>query len=196
MANTADIRRALSESLTVVPVRLLARLRVSPNTVTFAGFALTLGAAALIVLQDIVWAGVLVIIAGYFDMLDGALARDTGRATTAGAVLDSTLDRVSEAALFLALIVFYHLAGSLTGLLLASIALISSFLVSYIRARAEAEGRDCRSGLMTRPERVIILTLGLLLSPVSGSLLIAIAAIAFFSTLTVFQRLIIVCRKA
>jgi CDP-diacylglycerol--glycerol-3-phosphate 3-phosphatidyltransferase len=142
-----------------------------------------------------------VLVAGIFDILDGALARSTNRATRFGAVLDSTLDRLAEAALFLGILglflfteappfLFTSLAQEWS-ILLVFVTLIGSFLVSYIRARTEALGLECPVGLFTRTERVIVLALGLLLNQVT----VALAIIALFSFITVSQRLVYVWQQ-
>jgi CDP-diacylglycerol--glycerol-3-phosphate 3-phosphatidyltransferase len=130
----------------------------------------------------------MVLVAGFFDMLDGALARRINRVTHFGALLDSTLDRLAEGGLLLAILFLFAQEGSTIGVLLAGGVLIASLLVSYIRARAEALGLECTVGLFTRPERVIVLALGLLL----GGLEIALSIIAALSLLTVGQRLVYV----
>jgi CDP-diacylglycerol--glycerol-3-phosphate 3-phosphatidyltransferase len=137
----------------------------------------------------------MVLIAGFFDMLDGALARRTNQATRFGAVLDSTLDRLSEAVLLIGILVLYAGEQSTTGILLVSVALIGSLLVSYIRARAEALGLECQVGLFTRAERVIVLALGLLLNQIDSALIIALAIIVAFSFFTAGQRLLYVWKQ-
>ena len=134
-----------------------------------------------------------VLVAGFFDMLDGALARHTNQASRFGGILDSTLDRAAEAVVLLGIVTFYVLnpaESSVAVVLLASVAMIGSFLVSYVRARMEATGLKCKVGLFTRTERVIVLALGLLLSPINYALITALAIIVFFSFFTVGQRLI------
>ena len=124
-------------------------------------------------------------------MLDGALARATGKTTRFGAILDSTGDRLSDSALLAGIAFWFTQQGNTTGLLVAYVALIASFLVSYLRARGEAMGFDCTVGLCTRPERVIVLALGLL----TGFVFVAVAIVAFCSVVTVIQRLIHLQRK-
>ena len=177
-------------------VRVLVRTPVTPGAITWLGFILALGAAALIITGHLFAAGFMVLIAGFFDILDGALARRIERATPFGAVLDSTLDRLSEAVLLLGIIVLYVRGGFIVGILLAGIALPSSLLVSYIRARAEAVGLECQVGLFTRAERVIVLALGLLLSQIDYAFLaIALAIIVVFSFFTAGQRLVYVWQQ-
>jgi CDP-diacylglycerol--glycerol-3-phosphate 3-phosphatidyltransferase len=171
-------------------VRVLARTPVTPNALSWAGFILSVGAAALIVTGYPVAAGIVVLVAGFFDILDGALARRIKRVTPFGAVLDATLDRLSEGIILLAILAVYAMEHSLLGVLLVGAALVSSQLVSYIRARAEAQGLEGKSGIFTRAERVVILALGLLLSCFTPALTIALAVIVVFSLVTVVQRLV------
>jgi CDP-diacylglycerol--glycerol-3-phosphate 3-phosphatidyltransferase len=174
-------------------VRVLARTPVTPNAVTWFGFILALGAAALVITSHLFAAGFVVLIAGFFDLLDGALARRMEQATPFGAVLDSTLDRLSEAVVLLAILVSF--SGTPLLVLLVFLALLGSLLVSYIRARAEAVGLECRLGLFTRPERVVVLALGLLLSHLANALVIALAIIVVFSFVTIGQRLVYVWQQ-
>ena len=189
------IRNTIAYQLTLPVVRLLARTSITPSAITWSGFLITVGAAALIVTGHLFAAGFVVLLAGFFDTLDGALARYTNQITRFGAVLDSTLDRLSEAALLLGILVLYAVEQSFPQILLVGIALFSSQLVSYVRARAEALGLECRVGLFARPERVVVLALGLLLSQFAYTLIAALAIIAVFSFVTVGQRLVYVWRQ-
>ncbi len=132
-------------------------------------------------------------------MLDGELARSTNKVTKFGGVLDSTLDRISEALILLGIMAYYlYNTTSVSGgwiILLIGIAIISSFLVSYIRSRAEAADIECQVGVFTRAERVIILALGLLLSSINYGLVAALGIIALLSVVTVIQRLLYVYRQ-
>ena len=195
MTKLAKARKAMSDYLTQPAVKLLARTPVTPNTITWLGFWLTMGAAALVVTGNLFAAGFVVLVAGFFDMLDGALARTTNRVTRFGSVLDSTLDRLSEAVLLLSILVLYTRGQQVAESLLVGIALLGSLLVSYIRAKIEALGIECKVGLFTRPERVIILALGLLLSQFDYALVIALAIITIFSFFTVSQRLLYAWRQ-
>jgi len=174
-------------------VRVLARTPITPSVLTWFGFILALGAAALVITSHLFAAGFVVLIAGFFDILDGALARRMEQATPFGAVLDSTLDRLSEAVVLLAILVSF--SGTPLLVLLVFLALLGSLLVSYIRARAEAAGLECRLGLFTRPERVVVLALGLLLSHLANALVIALVIIVVFSFVTVGQRLVYVWQQ-
>jgi len=176
-------------------VRVLARTPVTPNALSWSGFILALGAAALVITGYPLAAGIVVLVAGFFDILDGALARLTKRATSFGAVLDATLDRLSEGVILLAVMAVYAIQQSLPGVLVVGAALITSQLVSYIRARAEAQGLECKVGIFTRAERVVILALGLLLSYFTPALLVALAIIVVFSLVTVIQRVVYVWRQ-
>jgi CDP-diacylglycerol--glycerol-3-phosphate 3-phosphatidyltransferase len=154
------------------------------------GFLLAVGAAALIVTGHLFAAGFVVLFAGFFDMLDGALARYTNQTTCFGAVLDSILDRLSEAVLLVGILLYVSDQSSVA-VLLVFLALFGSLLVSYIRARAEALDLECQVGLFTRAERVIVLALGLLLNQI----VIALAIIVVFSFFTFGQRLIYVWQQ-
>jgi CDP-diacylglycerol--glycerol-3-phosphate 3-phosphatidyltransferase len=140
-------------------------------------------------------AGVVTLVAGFFDMLDGALARVTERITRFGAILDSTLDRLSEAVLLLSLLALFVREQEVAGSLLVGIALLGSLMVSYIRARMEGLGIECKAGLFTRPERVIILALGLLLSQFDHALIAALGLISILSFYTVVERLVYAWRQ-
>jgi CDP-diacylglycerol--glycerol-3-phosphate 3-phosphatidyltransferase len=168
-------------------VRVLAKTPLTPDVISWFGFALVLGAAALIITGHPFAAGFVVLVAGYFDILDGALARHIGRVTPFGGVLDSTLDRLSDAALLVAILVFFE--RTLWLVLLVFLAFVGSLLVSYIRARALNAGLEPGRGIFTRSERVAVLALGLLLSHLDNALVIALAIIATFSFFTAGQRL-------
>lgn len=183
-------RKRLSSYLTPGIIRLLSKTGITPNTLTVTGFIVTLAAAGLILAGQPFAAGFVVLAAGFFDLLDGSLARSTNRVTRFGGILDSTFDRLSEAALMLALLVVFAADGSVPGVWIAGITLISSQMVSYIRSRAETAGVECEVGICTRPERVMLLALGLLLSGLNNVLLISLGIISVFSIITVFQRLL------
>lgn len=190
MAGLAGARIVLSNYVTQPVVKLLAKTPLTPNAISWLGFLITIGAAALIGTGHLLAAGVVVLFAGLFDMLDGALARATNKVTRFGGVLDSTLDRLSEAALLLGILVIYARGQQVGESILVGLALTSSITVSYLRSRIEALGIDCKVGWFTRPERVIVLALGLMLSQFQYVLVIALSIITFFSFFTAGQRLI------
>ena len=195
MTKLAKARKTTSAYFTQPIVKLLARTPVTPNTLTWVGFWITAGAAVLVVTGNLFAAGFVVLVAGFFDMLDGALARTTNRVTRFGSVLDSTLDRLSEAVLLLGILVIYAREQQVAESVLVGAALFGSLIVSYIRARMEALGIECKAGLFTRPERVIILALGLLLSHFDYALVVALAIITAFSFFTAGQRLVYAWRE-
>jgi CDP-diacylglycerol--glycerol-3-phosphate 3-phosphatidyltransferase len=196
MSNLEKTRRLLSNSVTPPLVRLLARTPLTPNALTWLGFLVTLGAVALIVTGHFLAGGVVVLVAGFFDLLDGALARLTGKTSRFGAILDSSLDRLSEGALLLALLAMFAREPHVVGVLVVGFTLLGSIMVSYIRARVECMGIECKAGLFTRPERVIILALGLMLHQFDNALLAALVIIASFSWITVVERLVYAWRHA
>ena len=195
VAKLAEVRKIMANYFTQPVVRLLDKTPIAPNAVTWFGFLVTVSAAALIIIGHPFAAGFVVLIAGFFDMLDGALARSTNRTTRFGAILDSTLDRLSEAVLLLSILVLYAREQSTVGILVVGVALVGSLLVSYIRARAEALGLECQVGLFTRAERIVVLALGLLLSQIDYALIIALAIIVVFSFITFGQRLVYVWQQ-
>ena len=189
MTTLADARKALAFHVTRPVVGVLARTGVTPNGITWFGVIVAAGAAALIGTGHPFAGGLVMLLAGLCDILDGALARTTGRTSVFGSVLDSALDRFGESAVLLGLIVYYSGLESTAGVVVTGLVWIASLLVSYIRARAEAAGLDCQVGLFTRAERVIVLALGLLLSQFGNALLIALSIIAVLSFVTVVQRM-------
>lgn len=174
----------------------MVKSRLKPNTLTWIALAISIIAAGAIAINQLLIGGLLVLLSGLFDILDGALARLTNQATRFGAVLDSTFDRISDAIVFLGLLVLYiRIEGSIE-IVLIFLALIGALLTSYIRARAEGIGINCPVGLFTRTERVIILALGLLLSPLCEfSILIALVILIVLGLVTVGQRLVYVWQQ-
>lgn len=187
-------RKGLANRATAPVVALLARTTITPNTLTWVGFVITVGAAVLIIFEHFLVAGIVVLVAGLFDMLDGALARATGKVTKFGGILDSTLDRLSEAALLLGLLTVFSRQGQTGESILAGVTLLGSLMVSYVRARIEGAGIECKAGIFTRPERVIIMALGLLLAGVDFVLVVALSVIAAMSYITVVERLVFAWR--
>jgi CDP-diacylglycerol---glycerol-3-phosphate 3-phosphatidyltransferase len=168
----------------------LGRIPVTPNQITVVGVALTFVAAVLAAFGYLRWAGVVLIFAGTFDILDGALARSSGRSYPYGAFLDSTLDRYSEGAIYIGLAAYFATtSGPLQRwLLLATVAaLAGSFLVSYVRARAQSLGFTCDSGLFARPERVVATVVGLIFGGVV--LYVVIVLLAILTNFTALQRI-------
>jgi CDP-diacylglycerol---glycerol-3-phosphate 3-phosphatidyltransferase len=172
-------------------IRALSRCPISPNAVTLAGVAVTFIAAWLAYEGRFLTAGFVLGGASFLDLLDGALARATGKTSRFGAILDSASDRASEAALLAGIGLWFSHQGNELALGVTFIALTSSFLVSYLRARGEAMGLDCSVGLCTRPERVIVLALGLL----SGFVFLAVCIVAVCASVTVVERLLHLKRK-
>ena len=191
MASFAELRRAAASGISPPLVRLLRHTPLTPTAVTWLGFGLTILAAILVAGGSLIVGAVFVLVAGLCDMLDGALARLTGQVTRFGAILDSTLDRLSEGALLVGALAFFAGQGQSAVVVLTGVALVGSLAVSYVRARAEGLGLESRAGFFTRPERVIVLALGLLLN----QLVIAIAIIAVLSLATVAQRLYLAWRQ-
>lgn len=166
--------------------RGMQRLHITPNQVTVAGALLNVVAAGLLIRGDLIAAGVVFVVGSCLDMLDGTLARLAKMVTPFGAFLDSTLDRASEGVVLAA--VAYRLAaeGREIDAALVVVAVLGSLLVSYTRARAEALGLECKVGLMSRPERVVLIAVGLFFNVLSYVVYI----LAALTTLTVGQRVL------
>ena len=175
----------------------MVKVGLSPNVLTMIGVLLSGAAAVLIALDMLAAGGLVVLLAGIFDMFDGAVARLTGRATKFGALFDSVMDRVSEAAALLGLLWFYADDGSVLGVVLVYAAVCGSIMVSYVRARAEGLGIECVHGLMQRPERVAALGAGLIIGEWwEPAVLIVLGVIASLTIFTTAQRIIHVARAA
>ena len=164
--------------------KFLESVRIGPNTVTLAGLLVTLMVPVELLQERWVAAGFWLLGAGFFDVLDGSMARNLGVQGPFGAFWDSTLDRVSEAIVFGGLLLYYGQKGDRLGLLLAFTTCILSLLVSYTRARAEGLGIDCEVGILPRPGRVILLAIGFF----AALPLQALAVIGALSLITVWQR--------
>ncbi len=185
-------RRALVQRANKPPALLLAKTGIGPNAITTIGLVLSIAVACVLATGHFFLGGFLVLFVGAFDMLDGAVARLTGKTSRFGAVLDSTFDRVSEGALLLGLLAYYADKGAFQEILLIGAALLGSFMTSYVRARAEGVGLKCEVGLFTRPERVILLAIGL----IANQMLVILWILAVLSNLTALQRLLYVRRQS
>lgn len=189
-----QLRGALRGCFEEPGARLFKAVGLTPNGITLLGFAVCVVSAYLVASGWLVAGGAVFLAGGILDLFDGSLARMTGRATPFGALLDSVFDRLGEAALFVGLGIYSlraevsedQRAYFITALLLA---LVFSQGVSYLRARGEGLGVFTRDGVMTRPERVAMLGIGLLLSWVPWLLLGVLAVIAAVSCFTLFQRM-------
>ncbi|MDD5703767.1 MAG: CDP-alcohol phosphatidyltransferase family protein [Dehalococcoidales bacterium] len=196
MSTFQELRRKAARVLTDPLVPIVSKLKLTPNMMTVIGLILNLVAAVVVGFGHLLVGGVIFLLAAVFDMLDGALARYMGKVTRFGALFDSVVDRITEGALFLSFIFITNPSiwpNNVTSqLVLIFLAMIGSFLTSYIRARAEGLNIDCTVGLFTRVERVIIIALGLLLNQV----FIALAIVVVLSFVTVCQRFLHVWRQA
>ena len=170
----------------------LDRLGIRPNTVTLVGLVGTVGCAVLIGFGHLTWAGILLLIMGPVDALDGALARLRNEASDWGAFVDSVTDRYAELFLFLGFLIYYLLRADATGILLAYLAAAGSVLVSYVKARADAQKLDANVGILTRVERYLVLIPGLIFNLP----LIALIIIAVFANFTALQRILRARRDA
>lgn len=194
-------------------VRLLIRMGVTPNMVTTIGLLGNIAAAGLLVYAGwlgqpsemnydlVTWAGAVIILFSLFDMLDGQVARLGGMVSTFGAMYDSVLDRYCELFTLGGLSYYLIQTGYVIGALITFVALVGSIMVSYVRARAEGLGLECKVGFMQRPERVVVTTIGALATGITGQcvspadfdavniLIFCMAVIAVFANITAFARI-------
>jgi CDP-diacylglycerol--glycerol-3-phosphate 3-phosphatidyltransferase len=170
--------------------RVLSALRVGPDALTAMGWALSVGAAVLFAVGYTKTAGAVMLFAGLFDALDGAVARESNRMSAFGAFLDSTLDRLSESAIFVGVIFFYAASSRPYEALLAGVAMTFSLMTSSTRARAEGLGLKCEVGLLERAGRVVILSLFSL----AGFLIVGVSLVAAGAFVTTAQRILHVRR--
>src|SRR5215216_4622729 len=176
----------------VQPLALfLARAGIQANWLTYTGFVLNVGVAGLVIEGWLSLAGVGFLLVNALDFLDGAVARAAGTAGAFGAFLDSVLDRYSEAVVFVGLIVWYSRADDTFAVIVTALALAGSFMVSYCRARAEGLGLDCEVGLLQRPERIVVLGIGLMLTEYTDPMVLVavLIALALLTNVTAAQRM-------
>ncbi len=173
-------------------VRWLALARINPNVLTFLGLVVNIVAAVLFGYANAEnqarlfrYAGLVIIGSGFFDLVDGRVARATNRVTRFGGFFDSVVDRYSDATQFLGLLVFYGRGDRFFYVILTAIVMISAIMVSYTRARAESLIGSCRVGFMERPERLVLVIIGALFNRMAPVLWI----IAVLSTITVIHRI-------
>lgn len=177
-------------------VRGLALTRISPNVLTFIGLVINTIAAILFGYANshnyqrmFLYAGLVIIGAGIFDMVDGRVARATNQVTTFGGFFDSVIDRYSDVALFFGLLVFYARANHFFYLVLVAFVMVSSVMVSYTRARAESLIGSCKVGFMERPERIVLVIIGALFARF-GAMAPVLWVLAVLSTVTIIHRII------
>ncbi len=182
---TGAVGRACNKLLLAI-VNCLAITKIHPNFLTFIGLVINIGAAWLLA-RGLFWqAGLVIIGAGLFDMVDGRVARQTGQVTRFGGFFDSVLDRYSDLALLIGLLVYYASIGRNFYVVLTAIVMMASVMISYTRSRAENTIPQCKVGFLERPERIVLLIIGSLFDRMAPVLWI----IAVFGNLTVVHRMI------
>jgi CDP-diacylglycerol--glycerol-3-phosphate 3-phosphatidyltransferase len=178
------LMKRISRPFTRSIIALLMRTPITPNMLTIFGLVITLIASYFVLQEQLQLAGIVFITGSALDALDGELARKTNRQSAFGAFLDSNVDRAQEGAIFMSLALYYSSDNNATGVALSFLAMISSYLVSYARARAEGLGFKGTSGFMTRPIRVVILGISL----ISNWILPALLIISISAFITALQR--------
>jgi CDP-diacylglycerol---glycerol-3-phosphate 3-phosphatidyltransferase len=167
-------------------VRWLALSRIHPNVLTFLGLVINIYAAWLLSQGSFRWAALVVIGAGLFDMVDGRVARATQQVTRFGGFFDSVMDRYSDLALYMGLLVYYASINRFFYIVLTAVVMTGSVMVSYSRARAENSIPKCKVGFLERPERIVLIIIGALFNRMAAVLWV----IAVLSNLTVIHRMI------
>ena len=173
-------------------VRWLALSKIHPNVLTFIGLLINIAAAWLFSRGSFLWAGLVVLGAGLFDMVDGRVARATDQVTRFGGFFDSVLDRYSDLALYMGLLVYYASINRFFYIVLTAIVMTGSVMVSYTRARAENAIPKCKVGFLERPERIVLIIIGALFDRMAPVLWV----IAVLSNWTVVHRMIYTYREA
>ena len=189
----ADLAGKIIRSVARVPGRLLTKTKITPNQVTLLGFLVNCLVAFFIakgsfnyfVLGLLIWA------AGFFDALDGSVARASGKVTVFGNFWDSVLDRYSDSVIYFGILVHFLYLGRPEYVILVTAAIVGSLVVSYSRAKAESLGQGCEVGALPRTVRIIILGAGFC----AGQIFFSLAVIAVLSHFTVLQRVLYVYRK-
>lgn len=161
-------------------------MRINPNIITIAGLLISVVAAYMFARGDLLLGGVFIALSGFVDMLDGVIARKNRSTTPFGGVLDSTMDRFSDAIIFIGII-----AGGFIDWFIGILTILASFTVSYVRARAESEGIKCNVGIAERPERLLILIAGAFIGYFYDPFVmyLAVILVMVLGYLTVIQRL-------
>jgi CDP-diacylglycerol---glycerol-3-phosphate 3-phosphatidyltransferase len=167
-------------------VRALALSKINPNILTFLGLVINMVAAAFLAFGSFRIAGLIIIFAGLFDMVDGRVARETNRVTRFGAFFDSVLDRYSDLGLLVGLLVYYGTINRPSYVVLTSVVMTASVMISYTRTRAENIVPTCKVGFLERPERIVLLIIGALFDRMAPVLWV----IAVLGNLTVIHRMI------
>jgi CDP-diacylglycerol--glycerol-3-phosphate 3-phosphatidyltransferase len=168
---------------------LFVNLKIGPNALSFMALISGIGAGALFFLKHPFWAGIMIVISGLFDILDGKVAVNTNQKSLFGAIFDSALDRYSEFFIYLGLAAYFRNHWALW---LTFWAILGSSMVSYTRARAEGLGIECKIGIMQRAERMLLLFLGAMIGSLFNifdpAMITVLAIIAVFSNITAIQR--------
>jgi CDP-diacylglycerol---glycerol-3-phosphate 3-phosphatidyltransferase len=167
-------------------VRGLALSKINPNVLTFLGLVINMVAATFLAVGNFRTAGCVIIFAGLFDMVDGRVARETHRVTRFGAFFDSVLDRYSDIALLVGLLVYYGTINRPSYVVLTAIVMAASVMISYTRSRAENFIPTCKVGFLERPERIVLLIIGALFDRMAPVLWV----IAVLGNLTVVHRMV------
>jgi CDP-diacylglycerol---glycerol-3-phosphate 3-phosphatidyltransferase len=184
MTLTRAIGVGCNKIITLI-VRGLALSKVHPNVLTFFGLVINVYGAVLLARGEFMAAGWVIVGAGIFDMVDGRVARETNQVTRFGGFFDSVIDRYSDLALLMGLLVWYGRINRPMYVVLTAVAMTASVMISYARARAENTIPTCKVGFLERPERVVLLIIGALFDRMAPVLWL----IAVLGNITVIHRM-------
>ena len=187
-----NIRDSLDKFIINPIIFILIKIKVSPNFVTILGFLVIIISAYYLTQGMFRLSGFLILLAGFMDIFDGALARRVGLESNRGALLDSVLDRLGEALVLLAVIYFYSINQNTFLIMAASLSIVFSLMISYLRARIEGLGFSSKGGVFTRPERILVVSLGFLLFSPSLTLQVLLigSALGFINRFYLYWRLL------
>ena len=187
-----NIRDTLDKFIINPIIFLLIKIKVSPNFVTILGFLVIIIAAYYLTQGMFRLSGLLILFAGFMDIFDGALARRLDLESNRGALLDSVLDRLSEALVLIAAIYFFSINENIFLIMTASLCIVFSLMISYLRARIEGLGFNSKGGIFTRPERILVVSLGFLLFTPSLTLQVLVigSTLGFINRFYLYWRLL------
>jgi len=187
-----NIRGSLDRFIINPIIFILIKIKISPNFVTILGFLVIIISAYYLTQGMFRLSGFLILLAGFMDIFDGALARRVGLESNRGALLDSVLDRLGEALVLLAVIYFYSINHNTFLIMAASLSIVFSLMISYLRARIEGLGFSSKGGVFTRPERILVVSLGFLLFSPSLTLQVLLigSALGFINRFYLYWRLL------
>ena len=186
---SAKIGHALDPAFLKIYSLFFKNKVINPNVFTIAGMVFAITSSFCIALGFLLFGGIFLVVSGFFDLMDGALARNTGNVTIFGGFLDSVFDRYSDLFIMFGLFIFFTMQGDILYAILTFFASIGIAIIPYAKARAEAAGLKCNTGILERPERLILLLIGLFVPFLLSYIVIILSVLTH---VTVIQRILLV----